>query len=546
MIEAPLSPNEEALLRAAPEDAEFEVHELLAAAGLRAAQAQSAAEALAARGLAERTERVASRTLHITEFGRELLRGGGTPEERIGRKLEGGPLPVQEAQAIEGLDKRIVGSAFGRLKKSGALRVAGGRVELAPESPAWRVQRARTLCLRLLERRGEDGLPWPPPGVEGAEEPSPAVSQFYATLEAEAVEALREHREEIEADLPAKRGKKQPSLLELREELRRSYRLTPAGRERKERLGASRPQVAQLTSDMLKDGSWREVEFRRFNIAAPPHVPVGRRNPYRAYLDLVKTKLLSMGFEEMTGSLVQQEFWNMDALFLPQFHPAREIHDVYFVEDPERGGIASAERIEDDALEPVALEHEGKGRSGSRGWSYAFDRERTRRLVLRSQGTVLSARWLRKAKVPGKYFAMARCFRYDTVDATHAPDFFQVEGIVTSEQTSFRHLLGLLRVFAHELARSEEVKFVPGYFPFTEPSVEVHMKHPDLGWVELGGAGIFRPEVTAPHGIETPVIAWGLGLDRMAMVALGIKDIRHLFTNNLPHGLRDLRGLVAR
>ena len=81
-----------------------------------------------------------------------------------------------------------------------------------------------------------------------------------------------------------------------------------------------------------------------------------------------------------------------------------------------------------------------------------------------------------------------------------------------------------------------------------EPSVEVHMKHPDpkIGWVELGGAGIFRPEVTEPHGITTPVIAWGLGLDRMAMVALGISDIRHLFTNNLPHGLKDLRGLVTR
>ena len=155
-------------------------------------------------------------------------------------------------------------------------------------------------------------------------------------------------------------------------------------------------------------------------------------------------------------------------------------------------------------------------------------------------------RWLQRARQPGKYFGMARCFRYDEVDATHAPDFFQVEGIVASEKTSFRHLLGLLEVFAREVARSKEVKFVPGYFPFTEPSVEVHMKHPELGWIELGGAGIFRPEVTQPHGVDVPVIAWGLGLDRMAMVALGVKDIRHLFTNNLPDGLRSLRQLSAR
>jgi phenylalanyl-tRNA synthetase alpha chain len=136
---------------------------------------------------------------------------------------------------------------------------------------------------------------------------------------------------------------------------------------------------------------------------------------------------------------------------------------------------------------------------------------------------------------------MARCFRYDDVDATHAPDFFQVEGIVLSEGTSFRHLLGLLQLFAREVARASEVRYVPAYFPFTEPSVEVHVRHPDLGWMELGGAGIFRPEVTRPHGVDCPVIAWGLGLDRMAMVALGVKDIRHLFTNNLPEGLGSLR-----
>jgi phenylalanyl-tRNA synthetase alpha chain len=236
----------------------------------------------------------------------------------------------------------------------------------------------------------------------------------------------------------------------------------------------------------------------------------------------------------------------MDALFLPQFHPAREIHDVYFVADG-AGGHAfqrdSESPAETAAIAAVAGEHEGSGASKSRGWGYRFDRERTRRLVLRSQGTALSARWLARPDLtdPGKYFAMARCFRYDTVDATHAPDFFQIEGIVVSERTSFRHLLGLLELFAVEIARADEIKFAPAYFPFTEPSVEIHVRHPDLGWMELGGAGIFRPEVTLPHGVEAPVIAWGLGLDRMAMVALGIGDIRELFTNNLASGLQTAR-----
>jgi phenylalanyl-tRNA synthetase alpha chain len=143
--------------------------------------------------------------------------------------------------------------------------------------------------------------------------------------------------------------------------------------------------------------------------------------------------------------------------------------------------------------------------------------------------------------VPGKYFSIARCFRYDQVDATHATDFFQVEGFVLGEDINFRTLLGLLNLFAREVAQAKEVKFLPAYFPFTEPSVELHVRHPKLGWMELGGAGLFRSEVTLPLGVTVPVIAWGLGLDRMAMVALGIHDIRELFTDNLDL-IRSTRG----
>jgi phenylalanyl-tRNA synthetase alpha chain len=147
-------------------------------------------------------------------------------------------------------------------------------------------------------------------------------------------------------------------------------------------------------------------------------------------------------------------------------------------------------------------------------------------------------------KIPGKYFSIARCFRYDQVDATHAPDFFQVEGIVLGEGINFRTLLGLLRLFAVEVARAPEVKFLPAYFPYTEPSVEMHARHPKLGWMELGGAGLFRPEVTRPLGVKVPVIAWGLGLDRMAMTALGLSDIRDLFTPDLEQ-LRAHRATAA-
>ena len=264
----------------------------------------------------------------------------------------------------------------------------------------------------------------------------------------------------------------------------------------------------------------------------PPRSTGGRRHPYREFLDAVRRKLISFGFEEMRGPIVESEFWNNDALFMPQFHPARAIHDVYFVE-----GMPQAKELPEPAASNVAAAHENGGETGSIGWRYGFDRDATRRLILRSQGTALSARQLGKLRdlpnKPGKYFAIARCFRFDDVDATHAPDFFQIEGIVLGEEVHLRHLLGLMKLFGLEIARAEEMYFTPGYFPFTEPSVEAHMRHPKIGWMELGGGGIFRPEVTKPFGIDVPVIAWGLGLDRMAMVALGIDDIRDLFSPDL-------------
>jgi phenylalanyl-tRNA synthetase alpha chain len=300
-------------------------------------------------------------------------------------------------------------------------------------------------------------------------------------------------------------------------------------REAARKAGRSSDEINLLTADMLVDGSWRDKKFRRYNLdIKPPRRVAGRRHPYREFLDFVRRKLLGIGFEEMRGELVESEFWNMDALFMPQFHSARDIHDVYFVKQPEL-----APEIEEPYASRVAMVHTGGGETNSRGWGYPFDHQTSRRLMLRSQGTVLSARWLKKARVPGKYFAMARCFRPDQVDATHAADFFQCEGIVLGEDIDFVTLLGLLKLFAEEVAKAREVKFAPAYFPFTEPSVEVHIRHPELGWMELGGAGIFRPEVTWPQGVDVPVIAWGLGLDRMAMMALGIDDIRDLFASDL-------------
>ncbi len=407
---------------------------------------------------------------------------------------------MPELQARDDLPPAEAGAAFGALKARGLLALEGGRVRLAEGADLSELEARQALLVRAT-----------------------AAGQL-------ALESLSAQEQSWLAD------RRMKALFNVKEEKVRQYRLSALGAGLRQAAAGVEDEISRLTAQMLKDGSWKGRRFRRYSIGLPPRLVAGYRNPYRRFLDQTKQTLLGLGFEEMRGTLVENEFWDMDALFMPQFHPARDIHDVYYIAAP-----THAREIQEPYLSNVAAAHEGN-LAGSRGWGYLFDRERARRLILRSQGTALSARQLASApKIPGKYFSMARCFRYDSVDATHAPDFIQIEGIVLSEGVNMRHLMGILELFARELAQAKDIRFTTDYYPFTEPSVQVHMRHPVLGWLELGGAGLFRPELTAALGVSVPVIAWGLGLDRMAMMALGKNDIRHLFTNNLPRGLADNR-----
>jgi len=290
--------------------------------------------------------------------------------------------------------------------------------------------------------------------------------------------------------------------------------------------------IEKVTPSLIKSWQWKGKKFRRFDIKINvPSIFAGRKQHYRRFLDEVRQKFLNLGFTEMTGPIVESDFWNMDALFMPQFHSARDIHQGYYIKEPKY-----AKDLPEGIVKRVKESHENGFGTGSKGWSYKFDVKRTHRHILRTHDTSISARTLasKELKIPGKYFQISRCFRYDVIDATHLPDFNQVGGFVIEEGINFGHLKALLRMFAEEFTDSKEIKIVPSYFPFTEPSAQLVVKHPHLGWIELAGSGIFRPELVKPLvGKEVPVIAWGVGLDRLAMFKLGIKDIRHLFSHDL-------------
>lgn len=459
---------------------------------------------LAGKELAHVARREAHTYFELTELGR-THNAEGFPAERIFNFVkDNGPQTLPNIAQTLKLENKDVGSAFGTLSKDGVL------------------------AMDSEKKASHTGKPLPQALVTVRDLLQKAVDAGDAMLNQD---ALSKDELAVMNTMAKKRGVSDSDFRIVERETV-VYFLNPVAADvtaALKKAGITGSEIGSLTSAMLETGEWKNSSFRGYNIAVPPaRIIPGRTNAYVSFLESVKDTLCSLGFEEFDGPLVETEFWNSDALFMPQFHAARDIHDAYYVKNP-----THAKKIDEPFLSNVTAMHENGGNTGSRGWNYKFDNEFAKRLILRSQGTVLSAHQLATAKIPGKYFGIARCFRYDKVDATHLSDFYQTEGIVLGDEVNLKTLLGFLEMFAVEIAGATDVKYVPGYFPFTEPSIEVHIKHPVLGWFELGGSGIFRPEVTKAMGIDVPVLAWGIGIDRMALMALGLNDLRELFSTDI-------------
>ncbi len=321
------------------------------------------------------------------------------------------------------------------------------------------------------------------------------------------------------------------SILEAKPRSDHAVEITQSGLQAVPALGVLR-EVSSLTGEMITSGEWAWVKLRSYNVSSQvPPIRPGKYHPYLRFLRMVRRKLVALGFQEAIGPLVEPTFINCDCLYMPQDHPAREIHDLYYVKDPSSMSLAQW----GETVDRVAKTHENGWKTGSTGWGYKYSRDEASKLILRSHGTALSVRTMlsKDLRVPGKYFAIARCFRPEYLDRTHLIEFNQVEGIILDEKLNLRNLLGVLEMFAKEVAGADRVRFKPDYFPFTEPSVELQAYKSGFGWIEFGGSGIFRPEVTEPLGVKVPVLAWGLGIDRLYMMHKGIQDIRQIFTTDL-------------
>jgi phenylalanyl-tRNA synthetase alpha chain len=289
--------------------------------------------------------------------------------------------------------------------------------------------------------------------------------------------------------------------------------------------------IDRITPALLKSDSWQMASFRRYDVTINvPPIYGGRRHYVEQAIDYIRRIWLDLGFKEMEGNMVQTAFWDLDALFVPQDHPARDMQDTFYLQDPATGKLPKI-------FSKVKEMHEHGGDVGSKGWGGSWSSDSAMQNMLRTHTTVLSAQTIAKLHeedLPAKYFTVGRVYRNEALSWKHLFEFTQVEGIVVDPDANLKHLKGYLSNFFKKLG-FEKIRIRPGHFPYTEPSAEVDVWHPQKKqWVELGGSGIFRPEVVQPLlGKDIPVLAWGLGLERSIMEYYGFQDVRLLYQNDL-------------
>ena len=333
-------------------------------------------------------------------------------------------------------------------------------------------------------------------------------------------------------------------IIEVEEQKSMKIKLTKLGKNIS-KMDLDGKLIEALTPKILKGSGWKGKKFRRYDLTSPvPRIYGGKRHFVNQAIDYAKSIWLEMGFKEMSGNLTETGFWVFDTLFTAQDHPVREMQDTFYLKNLVGELPDKCKKKEGCIIFQTKKSHEG-GIDGSKGWQYEWDEEDAKKVLLRTHTTSLSARKLREIcdgkEFPAKYFAIGKCFRNETVDWSHGFEFNQTEGIVVDENANFVQLLGYLKQFYKKMGY-EKIRIRPAYFAYTEPSLEIDVYHPEKKeWVELGGAGMFRPEVTIPmFGRHIPVLAWGQGFDRIITEFFGIKDLREVYKNDI-NKLREMK-----
>lgn len=268
----------------------------------------------------------------------------------------------------------------------------------------------------------------------------------------------------------------------------------------KETLDQSFSEKADLLKKALKEEKLKK-EF--IDVTIPSKVTLGHKHPLTLVMDEIRDIFMGFGYEVVEGPEIETDYYNFEALNTPLDHPARDVQDTFYL---------------------------------------------TEEILLRTQTSPVQVRVMEKQKPPLKIIAPGRVYRADTVDATHSPMFHQAEGLTIGENITMGDLKGTLVKFVHEIfGEDRKARFRPHFFPFTEPSAELdisciacHGKGCRVcsytGWLEILGCGMVHPNVLEKVGYDTDKVngfAFGMGIERIAMLKYGINDLRLFYENDL-------------
>ena len=357
--------------------------------------------------------------------------------------------------------------------------------------------------------------------------PAPEMPIFsYLEGRRKFLEKIRTGKEPLESEM-LEHFRKRENVIKERKRTIRIVRINPAGMRVLEASSGNQESIGTLTPDLIQSGSWKSTPFQKYDLNSRVERILGSGIHPISYLSrMVRDIFLELGFTEMSGHYIEHAAWNMDALFIPQDHPARDMQDTFYIDSSN-----APEMEHPEVLEIFRKVHE-KGIRGYTGWGYRWSSEKAAQLLLRTHTTVSTIRYLYEHKqAPQAVFSVEKVFRHESVDWKHLAELHQIEGAYYGKDASLASLKWLMREFYRRLGFTQ-LRFVPSYYPYTEPSMDVVATFNGKE-IELGGSGIFRPEVTIPAGLKYPVMAWGLGLERLAMFLYDLKDIRDIYNSDI-------------
>ena len=444
--------------------------------GLNIKSVMSAAGSLASKGIII-VNKETKEKFSLTDNGKKYAEIG-LPERRILKVLQDKKqLAMKDLATLEGLDKKEVNISIGWLIRKSWAKMDKGVLSITDVGESSK------------EKLGDD-------------------ESLLRTL----IEKAQVSKEQLDEDMAKGLSalKERKNLIAEHKTTLHSFELTDLGREILDLGFTIEEEATQLTHQQLKEGSWKDLKYRPYDINAeyPIFFP-GKEHPLRRIIQEIREIFLNMGFTEDKGDYLESAFWNFDSLFQPQDHAAREMQDTFYVKNP-----LTCDLPDDELVQKVARTHEDGGNTGSEGWNYDWDEDIARQSVLRTHTTGISTQRLAKGELPIKMFSVGRVFRRETFDYKHLPEFHQVEGLVAAPGINYQNLLGT--------------------FPYTYLSTEceIYLEEKE-SWIELGGCGMFRPEVLEPLGINTPALAFGLGIERLAMIRYDLSDIRMLYKSDI-------------